>query len=421
MTMAQLNCRACGERGLSPILSLGHMPLANALLTDDQLDEPETTFPLDLVFCPSCSLVQITETVDPARLFGHYLYFSSVSETMLAHARKLARHLVAERDLGPSSLVVEIGSNDGYLLQYYKEAGIPVLGVEPAANVADVAEQERGIPTLCGFFGAEMALRLVAEGRQADLVHAHNVLAHVADLPGFVRGLARLVKPEGRVVIEVPYLKDLLERRAFDTIYHEHLCYFSLTALHRLLGSLGLRIAQVEQQEIHGSSLRLVIARSGPEPNPPSTEVQALLEEEQAWGVDQAESYLGFALRVQELRRSLRSLIEGLVAQGMRVAAYGAAAKGTILLNYVGLGRDLIDFVVDRSVHKQGRYIPGVRLPIYAPEKLLRVMPDYVLLLPWNISDEILEQQSEFLRRGGRFVVPIPQPRIVPPLEAFNG
>jgi SAM-dependent methyltransferase len=404
-------CRACQEPGLELILSLGETPLANSLPTASQLDAPDPRYPLELAFCSACALVQITESVPPETMFRDYLYFSSFSDTMLRHAEEIAGRLADARRLGPESLVVEVASNDGYLLQFYQRRGVPVLGVEPAVNVAEVARKERGIPTLTEFFGEELALRLSAEGSRADIIHANNVLAHVPDLSGFVRGLGALLKDEGVAVVEVPYVKELIDRCEFDTIYHEHLCYFSLTTLDRLFQRHGLVVADVERIAIHGGSLRLFVARAASARRGPA--VASLLAEEEAWGVGRAEFYRGFARRVEDLREQLRDLLIDLKRRGSKLAAYGAAAKGSTLLNYFGLGRETIDFVVDRSTYKQGRYMPGVRLPIHAPEKLLEERPDYVLLLVWNFAEEVLAQQAEYRAGGGKFIIPVPSPAIV--------
>jgi hypothetical protein len=393
------------------VLDLGRTPLANALLTDEQLGGQEETFPLVLAFCPGCALAQITETVPPEKLFRDYLYFSSYSDTMLEHARRVSERLRRERRLGPGSLVVEVASNDGYLLQNYKEEGIPVLGVEPAQNVARVAHEERGVPTLCEFFGAELADRLAAEGRRADVIHANNVLAHIADLNGAVRGFASLLKEDGVAVVEVPYVKEMIDHCEFDTIYHEHLCYFSLTALDNLFRRHGLAIRDVERLPIHGGTLRVYASHAGAGAAAPA--VGNLLAEEAGWGVGGADFYLGFGAKVERLRAELLALLSGLKARGQRVAAYGASAKGSTLLNYFGIGRETLDFVVDRSRVKQGYHTPGTHLRIFPPEKLLEERPDCVLLLTWNFADEILSQQAEYRRLGGRFIIPIPEPRVV--------
>jgi SAM-dependent methyltransferase len=399
------------------VLSLGETPLANALLTAEQLEQPEETYPLDLVFCERCALVQITETVPPEKLFREYFYLSSFSDALLRHSEENVARLIRSRSLDGQSLVVEVASNDGYLLQYYKRAGIPVLGIEPATNIARIAQEERGIPTVCDFFGEALARRLKDEGRLADVIHANNVLAHVADLNGVVGGFAELLKPTGVAVIEVPYVRDMIDHCEFDTIYHEHLCYFSLTALDRLFRRHRLVIRDVEKLSIHGGTLRIYAGRMSQNGDDAgeevSTEVRRMLEEEKAWGVDEAQFYLGFGEKVSRLREELLRVLGDLKAQGKRIAVYGASAKGSTLLNYFGLGRETLDFVVDRSTVKQGYYTPGTHLAIHAPERLLEEMPDCVLLLTWNFAEEILEQQGEYRRRGGRFIIPIPSVRIV--------
>jgi SAM-dependent methyltransferase len=388
------------------------MPLANALLTAAELSQPEETYPLEVAFCTRCSLVQITETVPPEKLFRHYIYFSSYSQTMVDHAQRLVLEMVASRCLSPRSLVVELASNDGYLLQFYKDQGIPVLGIEPAENVARVAEQERGIPTLPVFFDEAVARGLAGTGRLADVLHAHNVLAHVADLNGFVEGIRIVLRPGGVAVVEVPYVKNLIDECEFDTIYHEHLCYFSLAALDVLFRRHGLTVRSVQRVAIHGGSLRLFVTRAE-EDAWGDDKADLLRREEQAWGVGSADFYLGFTADVEQLKGDLVRFIRELKTAGGRLAAYGAAAKGATLLNYTGIGTDLLEFVADRSVHKQGLYLPGVHLPISPPERLLQAQPDYVLLLAWNVADEIMAQLSEYRRRGGRFVIPVPRPRVV--------
>ena len=406
--MTSPNCRSCGGSSLERVLSLGQTPLANALLTEAQLAEPEARYPLDLAFCPDCSLVQITETVPPEQLFSHYLYFSSFSDTMLRHAEQIARRLIDLRRLGPGSLVIELASNDGYLLQFYRQAGIPVLGIEPAANIAEAARQ-RGIPTITEFFGQEVAGKLRADGKLADVIHANNVLAHVSDLNGFVAGIATVLKLGGVAVVEVPHVKTMLQKLEFDTIYHEHLCYFSLIALQALFSRHGLKVADVEELPIHGGSLQLFLESDGE----PSAAVHRILDEERAMGLDRLDFYEDFGARVEALKTKLRALLSGLKGDGKQLAAYGASAKGSTLLNYCGIGRETLDFVVDRSTVKQGLYTPGTHLPILAPEAVQDRRPDYLLLLVWNLADEIFEQQHGYSRQGGRFIIPVPEPKVV--------
>ena len=404
-------CRACGFAALDPVLDLGSQPLANALLDPESSLASEPRFPLSVVFCPACSLVQLVASVAPERLFADYPYFSSGSTTMVAHARQLVERLIEQQSLDRGSRVVEIASNDGYLLQWYQQRQIPVLGIEPAANVAEVA-RARGVPTLGEFFGTDVARRLVARSGCVDVVHGNNVLAHVPDLRGFLDGLRLLIGETGLAVLEVPYLRPLIERAEFDTIYHEHLSYFSVTALDRLFTARDLDIVDVERLPIHGGSLRLFARASGAAPARPT--VAALLAEERELGMTEHRYYRAFGARVDSIGRRLKTLLRELRTGGHRIAAYGAAAKGATLLNHFQIGRETLDFVVDRSPHKQGRLMPGVGLPIAAPGRLLQDMPRYALLLAWNFADEILEQQSEYRRRGGRFIVPLPEPGLMP-------
>ena len=399
-------CRSCGGAAFFPVLDLGVTPLANSIVS--QADARQDRFPLKVVGCRACSLVQLTDLVPPERLFRTYTYFSSNSDEMVAHARTLVTRLVNERGLGPHSRVFEIASNDGYLLQHYVAAGVPVLGIEPATNIAEVA-RGRGIETISEFFGESFAAGLAAEGRTADVIHANNVMAHVPDTRGFVAGLRHVLKSDGVAVIEVPYVRDLVERCEFDTVYHEHVFYFSLTALVRLCAAEKLAVTDVERIHIHGGSLRLFITHGGV----PSPRVHALLDEEQALGVVSPAYYASFAERVDALRHTVVTLLRHLKAGGATVAAYGAAAKGSTLLNYFGIDVATLDFVADRSVHKQGHYMPGVGIPIVDANELARRRPDYTLLLVWNFASEVLRQQDAYRRSGGRFIVPVPHVQVL--------
>jgi SAM-dependent methyltransferase len=404
------NCRSCGSDDVRTVFSLGLAPLANRLSDGDLAARSEPRYPLDLCVCGECALAQLGEAPPPGEIFSDYPYLSSFSDTMVEHARELADTLVRECALNGDAPVVEIGSNDGYLLQHFARAGIPTLGVDPAEAACRVAE-ERGISTRQEFFGEAVADELAREGISPHVIVANNVMAHVPDVNDVAAGVRRLLAPDGVFVIETPYLRDLIGRLEFDTIYHEHLFYYSLTSLSALLERHGLGQIDVARVPIHGGSLR-VIARAG---SGTSSAADRLLREEAHWGVHEPETYSEFSSRVDERCRALRDLLLDRKREGRRIAAYGAAAKGVMLLNALEIGAEVLDFVVDRNPEKQGRRLPGSGLEIRAPEDLLTQMPDDVLLLAWNVGDEVIDQQADYRRRGGTFIVPLPELRIVGP------
>jgi len=400
------HCRSCGNQHGALVLDLGVQPLANNLLRAEDLAKPEPKFPLRVAVCQSCWLLQILDLVPPVQLFSEYLYFSSFSDALLRHARAAVEKHIAEFGLNAQSHVVEIASNDGYLLQNFVAAKVPCLGIEPAANIAKVA-REKGVETLVEFFGHSLAQKLVAEKKPADLILGNNVFAHAPDTNDFVAGLQNLLKPGGRIVLEFPYGVDFIEHTEFDTVYHEHVFYFTLTALQPLFARHGLEIFRVEKLAIHGGSLRLFAGHAGAQGVEVS--VKQLLADEQAKGVGALAYYEGFAARVLEIKRTLRELLAQLKQQGKRIAAYGASAKGSTLLNFFELGSETLDFAADRSTYKQGRLTPGTHIPILPPEALLEKRPDYTLLLTWNFADEILGQQKAYRDGGGKFIIPIPR------------
>lgn len=404
-------CRSCGGDDLQVVLDLGYQPIANALLSEEDLDRQEAKFALAVVFCPACALLQVTETIPADTLYRRdYPYFSSSSPALLKHSAEHVDALVSKYGLGPHSLVVEVASNDGYLLRNFVERGIRCLGIDPADGPAARANAI-GVPTIHDFFGLRRADQLVGEGNLADVVVANNVIAHVDDINDFVAGFARLLKPSGVAVFEFAYAVDMIEKCEFDTIYHEHLFYHTLHGLAPLFERHGLYLNDAERLPIHGGSLRLTVSRTPAR----SPKLIALFAQETALGVGSVSFYNDFADRVKRLRSSLTGLLVSEKASGKRIACYGAAAKGATLVNYLDLGPGFFEFVADANPYKQGKFMPGQRIPIRHPDQLIADQPDYVLLLVWNFAGEVMRQQAMYRTRGGSFIVPVPEPRVVPP------
>jgi trans-aconitate methyltransferase len=404
-------CRSCGGRLTVTMADLGLQPASNAFVESQAAIHQEKRYPLRAKVCETCKLVQLDYDVAPQELFGNYVYFSSYSEHWLAHAKAYCEMAQKRFALGPLSLVVELASNDGYLLKNFLKMGIAVLGIDPSATVAAAAEQI-GVPTLVQFFGKSVAEELARQGRQADLIIANNVLAHVPQLNDFVAGLALLLHPSGSVTIEFPHLLELIRQVEFDTIYHEHYSYFSLYAIEQVFSRHHLRIYDVERLSTHGGSLRIFASHAHRSDLQDSVSLRELRAQETAAGLAELATYLQFAKRVDECRDSLREFLAGAKRDGKRVAAYGAAAKGNTLLNFCGVTAQDISFVADRNPHKQKKLLPGTHIPVVSPEELMQAKPDYVLILPWNLRDEIRQQLAGIMAWGGRFVTPVPLIRI---------
>jgi SAM-dependent methyltransferase len=405
-------CRFCGGPLQLSVVDLGMSPLCQTIVRAEELEQGETFYPLHVRACERCWLLQIAEFVAPARIFSEYAYFSSYSTSWVEHARRYVEMIVEREGLGADSLVVEIASNDGYLLQHFLPEGVPVMGIEPAANIAEAAVA-RGVPTLVEFFDLGLAERVVADRGHADLVIGNNVLAQVPDLNGFVAGVKSLLAAGGTATFEVPHVARLLERVEYDTIYHEHFSYFSLHTLAEIFGAQGLALVDVEELETHGGSLRsfFVHAEEGTGASPA---VDALLAREEAAGLRTPEPYLSLAEDVRESKRALLELLAGLRREGKHVVGYGAPGKGNTLLNYCGIRTDLLDYTVDRNPYKQGSFTPGTRIPIHSPEQLAKTRPDVIVILPWNLASEISEQLRYTAEWGATLVVPIPRPIAFP-------
>ena len=406
--MTESRCRFCAASLTRSFCDLGMSPPSNSYLTSEQLNEGETFFPLHAFVCEQCFLVQLGEFQSPDEIFSEYAYFSSYSDSWMRHASDYAAMIEARAGLTRDSLVIEIASNDGYLLRNFVARGIPVLGIEPARNVARVAE-EQGVRTLVRFFGTEVASELAASGEQGDLIAANNVLAHVPDLNDFVAGLKLALKPAGMITVEFPHLERLIEENQFDTIYHEHFSYFSFLTAQALFAAHGLTLFDVEELPTHGGSLRIYARHAEHQSLKVSEAVTALAARERSLGLAGIAAYESFAERVKATKRNLLEFLVTAKKQGKRIAGYGAAAKGNTLLNYCGIRGDFLDYVVDRNPYKQGKFLPGTHIPILDPGHVAETRPDYLLILPWNIKDEVVEKMSEIRDWGGRFVIPIPR------------
>jgi len=406
-------CRFCGATLRHTFVDLGMSPLCESYLAAEQLNQMEPFYPLQVFVCQKCFLVQLQEYVSAESIFTEYAYFSSYSESWLAHAKSYTVQMIERFALGPRSQVVEVASNDGYLLQYFVAAGIPSLGIEPAANVA-AAAAKKGVPTLVQFFDRGSAGRLAAEGKKADLLLGNNVLAQVPDVNSFVAGLAVLLKPGGVITMEFPHLMCLMEQSQFDTIYHEHFSYFSLLSVEKIFSAAGLALFDVELLPTHGGSLRIYACHKDDGGKNESSRLVSLRAKEEAAGLSKLDSYCVFAERVKETKYALLEFLIDVHRDGKQVAGYGAPGKGNTLLNYCGIRSDLLTYTVDRNPYKQGKFLPGSHIPIYSPERIAVTKPDYVLILPWNLKDEIMQQLAYIREWGGRFVVPIPSVQAYP-------
>ncbi len=409
---AKLSCRFCGNGLRHEFVNLGMSPLCESYLSADQLNAMEPFYPLVVFVCDRCLLVQLGEYVAAEDIFTEYAYFSSYADSWVEHARRYTESMIERFGFGSGSRVVEVASNDGYLLQHFVARGVPVLGIEPARNVAEVAER-KGVPTMTEFFGAALARRLADEGQRADLLLGNNVLAQVPDLNDFVEGLAILLADDGVLTLEFPHLVRLIEENQFDTIYHEHFSYFSFVSVTEILGHHGLRTFDVEQLPTHGGSLRVYACRRDTAAHATADTVGELLRREEEFGIRDLSTYRTFSEKVKETKRKLLTFLIEARRQGKRIVGYGAPGKGNTLLNYCGVRTDFIDFTVDRNPYKQGKFLPGTHIPIFAPDEIARARPDYLFILPWNFKDEIMRQNAFIRDWGGRFVVPIPEVEVL--------
>jgi 2-polyprenyl-3-methyl-5-hydroxy-6-metoxy-1,4-benzoquinol methylase len=404
-------CRFCNNKLQHTFVDLGMSPLANSYLKHEQLQQMEAFYSLHTYLCEKCFLVQLPEMQSPKHIFSDYAYFSSYSESLLQHARDYTDLMIRRFGFDSKNCIIEVASNDGYLLQYFKEKGIPVLGIEPASNVAESAVGA-GIPTIVKFFGTETAKELVAEGNQADLLIGNNVLAHVPDLNDFVEGIHTLLKEQGIVTMEFPHIMRMMADNLFDTIYHEHYSYFSLITVREVFAAHGLKIFDVDEISTHGGSLRIYACHTNDSSKPVEQRIQDLLRKEEDVGFNTLQPYLTFSEKVRETKRNILDFMIKEKRQGKIIAAYGAPAKGCTLLNYCGIRSDFIEYTVDRSPHKQGHYLPGIHIPIYDPDKIRETKPDYLVILAWNLKDEIMKQMSHIQEWGGKFVVLMPEVKI---------
>ena len=412
LTPHSKQCRFCGSVLSRTFCDLGMSPLSNAYVKADALERMERFYPLHAYVCESCLLVQLQEFESPEKIFSDYAYFSSYSKSWLQHCRAYTDYMIERFSLGREHQVIEIASNDGYLLKYFKAHGIPVLGIEPAENVARDA-QAQGVETLVRFFSADTATGLVRAGTRADLLLGNNVLGHVPDLNDFVRGLKILLKPGGVITMEFPHLLRLIGGNQFDTIYHEHFSYFSFHAVERVFAHHGLALFDVEELPTHGGSIRIFAQHPETGKWAEDSRVAAMREKETALGIGRLETYTGFAEQVHQTKRALLDFLIGAKHEKKTIVGYGAPAKGNTLLNYCGIRTDFLDYVVDRSPHKQGLFLPGTRIPVYSPDRIRQTRPDYILILPWNIKDEIIEQMSYVREWGAKFVIPIPRAEVI--------